>query len=58
VRRSKLAMAALAAARRIVRPKPESTVFMLCDVQERFRDLIFKFPSVVQSASTLVSGLI
>jgi hypothetical protein len=40
----------------LVRPRPETTVFFLCDVQERFRSLIHKFPSVVAASSILLRG--
>ena len=40
----------------LIRPRPETTVFYLCDVQERFRALIHKFPSVVAASSILLRG--
>lgn len=47
------ARATTAAAARFARPLPEHTVLFLCDLQERFRGLIHRFPSVVRSADTL-----
>ena len=44
---------AASGAPRILRPRVDGTVFLVCDVQERFRDLIYEFGSVVQVASTL-----
>lgn len=35
-------------------PKLERTVFMLCDIQERFRPLIHRFDDVIHTAATLV----
>lgn len=40
---------------RFVRPEAASSVFFLCDVQEKFRELIHKFPSLVYSSNTLLS---
>ncbi len=34
-------------------PTPSNTVLLLCDIQERFRPLIWKFPAVVASAQAL-----
>ena len=34
----------------------EKTVLLVCDIQERFRPLIFRFPAVVRSAHALLSG--
>lgn len=42
------------AARAVLRPRPERTVFFLCDIQERFRELIYRMPTVIHTASTLV----
>lgn len=33
---------------------PASTYFLLCDIQERFRDVIFHFPQVRACLSCLV----
>jgi hypothetical protein len=38
----------------VPRPVPEKTVFLLCDIQERFRPLIYEFASMTASAETLV----
>ena len=32
----------------------DSTVFLVCDVQERFRDLIFQMPSVIKTSRLMV----
>eukprot|EP00698_Gefionella_okellyi_P005883 TRINITY_DN15314_c0_g1_i1.p1 TRINITY_DN15314_c0_g1~~TRINITY_DN15314_c0_g1_i1.p1 ORF type:complete len:198 (-),score=30.46 TRINITY_DN15314_c0_g1_i1:114-707(-) len=45
-----------AVARRMGRLAPDSTVFLLCDVQERFRDAIYRFPAVVQTSKTLLAA--
>ncbi|KAL6075741.1 isochorismatase domain-containing protein [Balamuthia mandrillaris] len=45
-----------AAARKIGRIKPENSVFFLCDVQERFRDLISHMPSVVHVSDLMVKA--
>ena len=42
-----------AAARNLARPTPSNTVLLLCDIQEKFRPLIWKFPAVVASAQAL-----
>lgn len=44
-------MAALAASapRRLGKILPPTTVFFVCDVQERFRDLIFNMPAVIST---------
>jgi nicotinamidase-related amidase len=34
-------------------PRADGTVFLLCDIQERFRPLIHRFPTVIQTAKTL-----
>jgi nicotinamidase-related amidase len=34
-------------------PTPATTVLLLCDIQEKFRPLIWKFPAVVASAQAL-----
>ena len=31
----------------------QSSAFLLCDVQEKFRELIFEFPSVIHTATTM-----
>lgn len=43
---------------RVVRrlPVPDRSVFLLCDIQERFRTLIHRFPTVVHSAKTLTQA--
>ncbi|KAI9219007.1 Isochorismatase-like protein [Blastocladiella britannica] len=38
----------------LARLTPERTAFFLCDVQERFRPLIFRFPDVVATAAKMV----
>ena len=40
----------------IVRLKPERCVFLLCDVQERFRSLITKFDAVVNGAHRMLGA--
>jgi len=35
---------------RLARLKPETTALMICDIQERFRDVIHKFPAVVSGS--------
>ena len=39
--------------RRIVRAVPEHTVFMECDVQDKFRKHIFKFDQLAHNAKRL-----
>lgn len=39
---------------RLGRLKPETTVFLLCDVQEKFRAAIYKFGTVVSGAQRMV----
>mmetsp|Transcript_20085 Transcript_20085/g.56465 ORF Transcript_20085/g.56465 Transcript_20085/m.56465 type:complete len:197 (+) Transcript_20085:67-657(+) len=39
---------------RIGRLSPENTVFLLCDVQERFRDVIVNMPSVIAVGQTMI----
>lgn len=48
---SDLEMAALAASapRRLGKILPSTTAFFACDVQERFRDLIFNMPAVIST---------
>lgn len=41
------------AARRIGRLVPSNTALLLCDIQERFRDVIWHFPQVVRVAKLL-----
>ena len=40
----------------IPRAARESTAFLLCDIQERFRAAISHFPSVIHVATTMVHG--
>lgn len=35
---------------------PSNTVLLICDVQERFRDVIWKFDSVLRTSKLLVDG--
>ncbi|KAH9252208.1 hypothetical protein BASA81_009800 [Batrachochytrium salamandrivorans] len=35
---------------------PQSSVLLVCDVQERFRDVIHQFPAVVRASKFLVDG--
>ena len=48
-------MAASAVARRIGKLNASNTVFLLCDIQERFRDVIYHFPQVVHTAKLLTN---
>ncbi|KAJ1835828.1 hypothetical protein IWW55_004068 [Coemansia sp. RSA 2706] len=48
-----MASGAVTAARRIGRLNPKTTVFFLCDVQERFRSGIHAFESLVQVAQKM-----
>lgn len=41
--------AALSASRRVGKIFPANTVFFACDIQERFRDLIYNMPSVIST---------
>jgi len=41
---------------KVGRIRPHSTAFFLCDVQDRFRDLISFFPSVIHVGSTMVKA--
>mmetsp|Transcript_42182 Transcript_42182/g.78455 ORF Transcript_42182/g.78455 Transcript_42182/m.78455 type:complete len:203 (+) Transcript_42182:60-668(+) len=38
------------------RLSPASTVFLLCDVQERFRDVIDRMPEVIAAAKSMMDG--
>ncbi len=49
-------MAAAAAAARRALPTPSTTMLFVCDVQERFRPLVWRFPAVVKSARALAAG--
>ena len=40
--------------RALARLKPASTVFLLCDVQEKFRKAIHKFATVVSGAQRMI----
>eukprot|EP01087_Luapelamoeba_hula_P020812 TRINITY_DN715_c3_g3_i5.p1 TRINITY_DN715_c3_g3~~TRINITY_DN715_c3_g3_i5.p1 ORF type:complete len:179 (-),score=33.88 TRINITY_DN715_c3_g3_i5:113-649(-) len=48
--------AALGGGRRLGKLRPQNTLFMLCDVQERFRNTISHFPSVTHVASTMLKA--
>lgn len=41
---------------RLARLKPETTVFLVCDVQERFRGAIYKFGTVVTGSQRMMRG--
>lgn len=43
-------MAGISATRRLGKLVPSNTVFFLCDIQERFRDLIYNMPAVISTA--------
>lgn len=45
---------AASASRRLGKLLPSSTAFFVCDVQERFRDLIFNMPAVISTARFLI----
>jgi nicotinamidase-related amidase len=38
------------------RLNPANTVLLVCDIQERFRDVIWKFDSVIRTSKLLVDG--
>ncbi|RUP46026.1 hypothetical protein BC936DRAFT_147445 [Jimgerdemannia flammicorona] len=38
----------------IARVRPANTAFFVCDIQERFRSLIWQFPSVISTSSKMV----
>ena len=46
--------AAAAGVPKLGRFDPATTVFFLCDIQERFRPLIHEFPSLIAASKTLV----
>ncbi|KAJ3092622.1 Isochorismatase domain-containing protein 1 [Quaeritorhiza haematococci] len=41
---------------KIARPTPSTTAFLLCDIQERFRGLIYQYPLVINTASKMVQA--
>lgn len=41
--------------RRVGKLQPAHSVFLLCDIQERFRDVIWHFPQVIRTAKLLTS---
>jgi nicotinamidase-related amidase len=43
-------------ARALSLPTPEKTVLLVCDIQEKFRPLIWRFSAVVKSAGALLAG--
>ncbi|CAM9930495.1 unnamed protein product [Scytosiphon promiscuus] len=47
-------MSTVSASRRLGKLVPSNTVFFLCDIQERFRDLIFNMPAVISTAKFMV----
>lgn len=49
-------MAAVAARKSLGKLTPASSVLLVCDIQERFRDIIHQFPSVVRTSKFLVDG--
>jgi hypothetical protein len=40
----------------LYRLTPATTTFFLCDIQERFRDLIHQYPSVIATAEKMVKA--
>lgn len=38
------------------RPDPRNTALLVCDIQEKFRPLVWRFPTVVKSARALIEG--
>ena len=49
-------MSATAATKRLVgKLHPESTAFLLCDIQERFRSLIFRGETIIRTAQYMTS---
>jgi nicotinamidase-related amidase len=49
-------MAAASVASRLGRVDPTRAVFFLCDVQERFRDVILEMPSLIESSKLLLGA--
>lgn len=49
-------VAAVAARKSLGKLTPASSVLLVCDIQERFRDIIHQFPSVVRTSKFLVDG--
>ncbi|KAL7749527.1 hypothetical protein RI367_005082 [Sorochytrium milnesiophthora] len=49
-------MAAAATAARLGRLSTSSTAFFLCDIQEKFRNLIYEFPHVIATAQKLTDA--
>lgn len=46
------AMSALA---RVAKVNSATTAFFVCDIQERFRSLIWQFPSLISTSTKMVS---
>lgn len=49
--------ALLSMSRRLGKLAPSSTVFFSCDIQERFRDLIYNMPAVISTARYALHNL-
>ena len=48
-------MATSAVARAVGKISPASTTFLLCDIQERFRDVIWQYPQVIRTAQLMTA---
>jgi hypothetical protein len=43
---------------KIAKLAPQTTALFVCDVQERFKGLIWQYPSVISVAGKMVSALV
>lgn len=41
---------------RLSKVKPEECIFLICDIQERFRSVIYHYPSVIHAAKILLEA--